>query len=230
MQLSVSVDDASVVFTSSAETVAALDGVTFSAAPGSLTAVTGESGSGKSTLLNVIAGLQPVTHGEVRVAGNDLTALSEDELSDLRLQCIGVVFQDNNLIPDFDALENVALPLLAMGWKRADAFNEARRWLDRVGILDLATRRPSKMSGGQRQRIGIARALVGDRSILVTDEPTGALDSKNSEDLFGLLADLAGEDKTIVVATHDHTVSKFATAHYTMRDGHLMSALDAERV
>lgn len=212
---------ASVGFHRAQEEVTALDRVDFIAQRGQFIAIMGASGSGKSTLLNCISGLQELDDGMVLVEGATLTGLSEDQRADLRLSRIGLVFQDDNLIPVFTALENVTLPLFARGWAAADAEAEGKRWLERVGLADLADSLPAEMSGGQRQRVGIARAVAGSRGILLADEPTGALDSVTTREVLGVMRDLALDGVCVVVVSHDPVVRSFADRVYTMVDGTL---------
>lgn len=188
---------------------------------GTFVGLYGVSGSGKSTLLNLVAGLDRPTSGEVKVGGADLAGLSEDACGRMRLEHVGVVFQDDNLVEEFTAEENVMLPLEVLGASVAQARAAARAQLVRVGLEGLEGRYPAQMSGGQQQRVGIARALVGERRLLLADEPSGALDSRTSRDLFTLLRRLADEGATIVVATHDPIVGEFADVAYEMTDGRL---------
>jgi ABC-type lipoprotein export system ATPase subunit len=211
----------SVTFEDGADVVRAVDEVTLTAQPGELVVIKGASGSGKSTLLNVIAGLQPLDEGSAIVAGVDLSSADEEERALLRLEHVGVVFQDNNLIRELSAQENVELPLRARGWVGAAAGVEAVTTLELVGLDELAHRRPGKLSGGQRQRVGIARALVGGRSVLVADEPTGSLDSQNSHAVFALLQGLARRNVCVIVASHDGGIDSYADRIMHMTDGGL---------
>ncbi len=156
--------------------------------------VQGASGSGKSTLLSIMAGLELAEAGDVVVGDRDLRTCSGEERARLRLETVGVVFQDDLLIEEFTAAENVSLPYEARGFDRSDARTEAERWLENVGLRGLADRFPAELSGGQRQRVGIARALIGGRKILLADEPTGALDSATSRSCLGLLRDLCDHE------------------------------------
>lgn len=211
-----------VTFQDASEVVRAVDQVTFAASPGDLVVIGGASGSGKSTLLNVMAGLQRFDAGDVNIAGVDLGKAGESDLARLRLEHVGVVFQENNLIREFDAAENVQLPLRARGYSAADAVAEAAEMLGAVGLGELGRRMPAQLSGGQRQRVGIARALVGGRSVLLADEPTGALDTMNSKSIFKLLRMFADRGVCVVVASHDRLAEEFATRLATMRDGTLI--------
>ncbi|CAB4549957.1 unannotated protein [freshwater metagenome] len=203
------------------ETVVAVDDVDLRVECGEFVTIFGVSGSGKSTLLRLIAGLDRATAGSVRVLGTDLNSLDDRSLGSFRLRNVGVVFQDNQLIEEFTALENVILPLLAAGVGRAAAEAEAVKLLGELGIAGLAGRSIEQMSGGQRQRVGIARALAGERPVLLADEPTGALDSGNAHALFASLRGLADGGRAIVTATHDPRALDYATHNYVIDDGRL---------
>lgn len=209
-------------FRSGIETIRAVDGVDLRVPAGEMACIYGASGSGKTTLLNLVAGLDVPEQGVVRVAGRDLTTTTQRDRAKIRLHNIGVIFQENNLVQEFTALENVLVPLLARGRPYPEASNEAAKELARVGIEGLAGRFPWEMSGGERQRVGIARALAGGRRVLIADEPTGALDSANSEALFALIAKLCHEgDVAALIATHDPLAQAWADTVWTMRDGQL---------
>jgi putative ABC transport system ATP-binding protein len=210
------------VFRSPAEDVFAVNDVSFTIEAGSLCCVHGASGSGKSTLLALLAGLEVPDEGAAWVAGHQVTALPDRERSRLRLHTIGVVFQEDNLIAEFNAWENVALPLEARGVEFRAAREEALALLSRVGLEGLGDRRPDELSGGQRQRVGIARCLAGDRQILLADEPTGSLDSSTSIAIFELIAELCvSVGVTALVASHDPTCREFANRSFEMIDGSL---------
>lgn len=215
----IELSEVSVTFQDAGETVHAVDRVSFSASPGEFVLVSGASGSGKSTLLNVIAGLQRFDSGTANVAGIDLRTADEGNLAALRLEHVGVVFQENNLVREFSASENVQLPLRARGFSAQKATADAQAALDTVGLGGLGRRMPAQLSGGQRQRVGIARALVGGRSILLADEPTGALDTTNSHAIFALLQDLSDEGVCVMVASHDPAAETYTTRSLQMRDG-----------
>ncbi|MET0822422.1 MAG: ABC transporter ATP-binding protein, partial [Aeromicrobium sp.] len=215
-----SLTEVSKEFTVGQEAVVALDGVSLSVAPGELACIYGASGSGKSTMLNVLAGIDVADSGEVSVLGHSLTSSSESQRAQLRLRSIGVVFQSNNLLPEFTARENVELPLMVRGMSRAARHEAASNALAAVGLTALADRSPGHMSGGQRQRVGIARALAGEQPLLLADEPTGALDSTNSRQLFALMRDMCRAQETaVVLATHDPLAQQFADSVYLMVDG-----------
>ncbi len=205
-----------------AGTVHALRGVDLTIMAGEAVCLFGASGSGKSTLLNVLAGLDLPDAGSLRICGEDLVAMSEEERTALRLRSIGMVFQDNNLVAQFTAVENVELILRCQG---SDSPRQAALGLlALLGVSDLADRRPVDMSGGQRQRVGIARALAGDRAVILCDEPTGALDRANSDLLFGVLRDLAHSKKVaVVIATHDQGAERYADRILEISDGRLES-------
>lgn len=209
-------------FASGSETVWAVRDASFWAGAGEFVCVFGASGSGKSTLLNLIAGLDLPGAGTILVESTDVGRLNEDQRARLRLETVGVVFQDHNLVEEFTALENVALPLEVLGVGYREAVRQAQAQLDRVGMAGLGGRLPGQLSGGQRQRVGIARALIGDRRVLLADEPTGALDSKNSRSLFGLLGDLRDQGTLVLVCSHDPMCREFADSVYEMVDGQVI--------
>ena len=216
-------------YTSEVETVWAARDVDFVASPGDFVCVFGASGSGKSTLLNLLAGLDLPDSGEIQVGKQDVSRLDESARAQLRLRTVGVVFQDHNLLEEFTAAENVALPLEASGTSRNAAHQEAVEQLARVALSGLESRYPHQLSGGQRQRVGIARALTGQRAVLLADEPTGSLDSAASSDLFALIRRLCDEGLLAVVCSHDPLCRNFAHTIYEMRDGRLMASLSASR-
>lgn len=207
-------------FPTPAGPVHALRGADVDLRGGEFVAVFGASGSGKSSLLNVLAGLEKPTAGEVSIDGEFLSSMSEHQILDTRLRRLGLVFQENNLVSQFTASENVQLVLRAQGCARPA--DEALRLLAQVGIEDLHDRLPTQMSGGQRQRVGIARALAGGRPFVLCDEPTGALDRENSTGLFSRLRALVDECGTgVLVATHDGLAKDFADRCLTMVDGRI---------
>lgn len=209
------------IFELPSETVRAVAGVDLQVHPRQLVCVIGESGSGKSTLLELIAGLEFRSAGSLRVFGQDFGPLGDAARAALRLRKIGVVFQEHNLIDEFTAVENVMLPLEALGLAVGEARSQALECLAKVGIDALADRRPFELSGGQRQRVGIARALVGERELIVADEPTGALDSENSKQLLILLRQMCDQGYTVILATHEIAAQEYADRVYRMTDGML---------
>lgn len=205
--------------------VEVLAGVDLRVDPGELVCLYGASGSGKTTLLHIAAGLDTPDEGSVRIEGEDIAAKSEAVRARLRLSRIGVVFQRDNLIHELSAWENVALPLLGLGRSRVEAREMSMSALESVGLVGLADRPPRTLSGGERQRVGIARGIVGERRLLVADEPTGALDSVNSTKLFELLGGLAASAAlAVLVATHDPLALPIATRALTIRDGRVSAA------
>jgi putative ABC transport system ATP-binding protein len=185
----------------------------------------GSSGSGKSTLLHLIAGLSRPNAGSVLVEGRDITRLSDAELTDFRRRRIGIVFQSLNLIPSLSAEENIALPLRADG-APAEKFARVDELIDRLGLVDRRTHRPDQMSGGEQQRVAMARSLVYNPAIVLADEPTGNLDSINTERICRLLRNFNEEDKsTIVVVTHEPAVAIWADRVVLLRDGQLIDTL-----
>lgn len=206
-------------FDTPAEQVVALADVSMVVNKGDFICVYGRSGSGKTTLLNVIAGLEVADAGTVSVAGMSMDGADGEARAGVRLRTMGVVFQDDNLLAELTASENIELPLQALGLEPAQARADALKALTQVGIGDLGDRLPPEMSGGQRQRVGIARALTGGRSLILADEPTGSLDSVTSRELFELLGRLSSGGSTVVVVTHDPLAREYATRVMTMRDG-----------
>jgi putative ABC transport system ATP-binding protein len=203
--------------------VRALRGVTLRVEDGELVGIVGPSGSGKSTLLNVLGTLDRADGGSVRIDGHDVSSLTDRQLSALRAHRIGFVFQQFFLTPGVSALDNVADGLLYTGLPLAERRRRAEHVLERVGLGDRLHHRPHELSGGQRQRVAVARALVGQPSILLADEPTGALDSESGASVLELLRDLHQSGTTIVVITHDHDVATMLPRQVHLRDGEIVS-------
>ena len=202
------------------ETINALAGINLEISQGGFVSIVGPSGSGKSTLLHIIGGLDSPTRGSIFVDGQDLSKASDKELSSYRNKKVGFVFQTFNLQPTYNALENVALPLVFSKVPPGKRNQMAREALDTVGLGDRVRHKPSELSGGERQRVGIARALVNNPKILLADEPTGNLDSKASERIMELLSRLNKErGLTLILVTHDLESAKNANRMLQMHDG-----------
>jgi len=222
--LAVEAIDLERTYASGHTTVAALDGVTLGIRRGEFVAVMGPSGSGKSTLLNIVAGLERPTGGTVRVDGEDLARLNEEELARHRSRRVGMVFQAFNLLPRFRVVENVALPLAFSGVPASERLRRARAMLERLGMSARADHRSNELSGGELQRAAVARALIGDPAILLADEPTGNLDSANGAALLGLFEELHAHGQTVLLVTHDAQIASHADRTVRMRDGRVVDA------
>jgi putative ABC transport system ATP-binding protein len=209
-------------FESDGVPVRALRGVDLTVAPGEFVAVMGPSGCGKSTLLNLVAGLDTPTDGEVILAGEPLSGKNENELACLRRRHVGFVFQFFNLLEGMTALENVTLPAILGGAARRHAETRARDLLDLLGLAGKERELPGVLSGGQRQRLAIARALANRPTILLADEPTGALDSDGGEEILELFRRLHADGQSILLVTHDPLIAAAADRLVEMRDGQLV--------
>jgi putative ABC transport system ATP-binding protein len=207
-----------------ASLVHALRGVSLDVAAGEFVAVMGPSGSGKSTLLALAGGLDSPTSGQVLMDGADLGGLGRAGRAALRRRGVGYVFQDLNLIPSLTAAENVMLPRELDGVRARTARGEARKALEEVGIAELADRFPDEMSGGQQQRVAIARALVGERRLVLTDEPTGALDSHTGEDVLRVLRGRCDAGASCLMVTHESRHAAWADRVVFLRDGRIVDA------
>ncbi len=199
--------------------VHALAGVSVRFEPGSFWAIMGASGSGKSTLLNLLGCLDRPSSGRYTLNNKDVGSLADDELSDLRLQHLGFVFQSFNLIPQMSVQENIELPLYYRGMHAHESAARARELAEQVGLGDRLHHRPTELSGGQQQRVAIARALANDPDILLADEPTGNLDSATGEQIMDMLVALNRRGKTIIMVTHEQDVAAYASSRLHMRDG-----------
>ncbi len=200
----------------------ALDGVSLDILGGEYVTITGVSGSGKSTLMNILGCLDTPTSGTYLLDGNDVSEMSDKELSRIRSRKIGFVFQSFNLIPSLTAQENVELPLLYRGVPAEKRRSIAREALETVGLSDRTRHRPCEMSGGQQQRAAIARAIAADPSMILADEPCGNLDSRNSREVMEILAELNKSGKTIVMITHDSEAAKKAQRLIRIADGRII--------
>jgi putative ABC transport system ATP-binding protein len=202
--------------------VHALDDVSLSVDAGALVAVMGPSGSGKSTLLTIAGTLEEPTSGDVLIGGTAVAKMSRAQRARLRRRAIGYVFQDFNLLPGLTAAENVALPLELDGTAARKARAAGARVLDGLGLADRADQYPDQLSGGERQRVAIARAMVGERQLMLADEPSGALDSANAEEVMRLLHAASERGLAVVVVTHDPQLASWADRVVFLRDGRMV--------
>jgi putative ABC transport system ATP-binding protein len=214
-------------FTAELAPVRALRGVDIDVAPGEFVAVTGPSGCGKSTLLNAIAGLDRLDEGTIEVAGQHVDGRDEDWLARFRRHHVGIVFQFFNLLDGVSAIDNIVLPAVLGGMRRKAAESRARDLLDLLGLGDRTAQVPAVLSGGQRQRLAIARALVNEPTLLLADEPTGALDSDGGLEVLELFRRLHDGGQTIVMVTHSPDVAAGAQRQIQMRDGQVVVDVDA---
>jgi putative ABC transport system ATP-binding protein len=214
-----SLRDVTKVYRSGSLEVAALRGITLDVQPGEYVAVMGPSGSGKSTLMHIIGCLDVPTAGSYRLAGEDVSSMSENDLADVRNRSIGFVFQQFNLLASMTAASNVALPLAYAGVSRAQRRERAEASLGRVGLADRVGHRPGELSGGQQQRVAVARALVTEPALILADEPTGNLDSTSTADVLDLFDELHKAGRTVVLITHEKDVADRAGRVVRLRDG-----------
>ncbi|MEW5828195.1 MAG: ABC transporter ATP-binding protein [Chloroflexota bacterium] len=218
------------IYGKGATAVTALDHVNINIREGEFVAVMGPSGCGKSTLLHLLGGLDKASEGRVRIGGQDLNDLSDDQLTELRRRKIGFVFQFFNLIPVLSAVENASLPVTLDGMKPAEARAKATGWLTRFGMGDRLGNRPDQLSGGQQQRVAMARALIADPELILADEPTGNLDTRSGDEIAGLLRDVSKEFcRTIVMVTHDPRIAAYADRIIFLKDGKVVDETLLER-
>lgn len=204
-------------------TVHALRDVTSTIEAAEFVAVMGPSGSGKSTFMNLLGALDTPSSGTLRIAGQDVSTLTSDQLARLRNETVGFVFQQFMLLARTSALDNVKLPLLYSSLNKVDQDQRAEQALRRVGLQDRMDHTPSQLSGGQQQRVAIARALVNNPQVIFADEPTGALDTATSNEILSLFQDLNSDGVTIILVTHEPEIAAFAQRTITFRDGKLVS-------
>jgi putative ABC transport system ATP-binding protein len=202
-------------------TVEALRGVSTQFERGEFVAIMGPSGCGKSTLLNLLGCLDRPSSGQYILGGDDISQLEDDDLSDIRGQRIGFVFQSYNLIQQLTVLENIEIPLYYQGFHESESREIALQFAERVGLADRVEHKPFELSGGQQQRVAIARALVNDPLIILADEPTGNLDSGSGSEILHLLDELHALGKTLIIVTHDQDVAQRAKRTIRLRDGRI---------
>ncbi len=209
--------------------IRALDGINLRIEQSEFVAIVGQSGSGKSTCMNIIGCLDTPTSGTYHLNGVDVSTMNEIELSHIRNQTLGFIFQQYNLLPKLNLLENVELPLIYRGMSPKQREEKAKIALERVGLLDRAKKMPSQLSGGQQQRVSIARALAGEPPVILADEPTGALDSKTGRDVLNFIKKLNDEGTTIVLITHDMSIAEEAKRIVRIQDGKIISDTPGRR-
>ena len=214
-------------YTMGRTTIRAVDDISFTIPEGKYTIILGASGAGKSTVLNILGGMDSPTSGRVTVNGREISGFNKRQLTEYRRESIGFVFQFYNLMPNLTVLENVELPLLYAGVSAAERHERAIRSLERVGLADKCKNLPSQLSGGQQQRVAIARALAGNPSVILADEPTGALDSRTGREVLGFLQKLNAEGDTVVLITHDNSIAVKAKRIVRLQDGRIIYDGDA---
>lgn len=202
--------------------VRAVDNMSIKIMPGEFVAIVGQSGSGKSTCMNIIGCLDVPTSGKYHLDGQDVSLLNDNELAEIRNKMVGFIFQQYNLLPKLSVLGNVELPLLYGGLSTHDRRIRATEVIKKVGLGDKIENLPSQLSGGQQQRVSVARALAGNPSVLLADEPTGALDSKTGKEVLDLLTKLHSEGNTVVLITHDNEIASKAQRIIRLEDGHVV--------
>ena len=209
------------------EEVHALDGVSLTIDQGEFVAIVGQSGSGKSTCMNIICCLDVPTYGTYRLNGRDVGKMNRDELADVRNEMLGFIFQQYNLLPRLNLMENVEVPLIYANISRAERHRMAQEVLEKVGLGDKIKNLPNQLSGGQQQRVSIARALVRNPAVILADEPTGALDSHTGREVIGMLQQLHREGHTVVLITHDNSIAVQAERIIRLEDGQVVYDGDA---
>ena len=221
-QAAISVRDVARDFLAGQQTIRVLHGIDLDVAPGELTYLVGESGSGKTTLISIMCGILWPTEGSVEVFGTPIYGLSDDDLVRFRLENIGFIFQQYNLIPAIDAASNAAVPLIARGMDRREARERAVAMMEKLNIANQADKLPNQLSGGQQQRVAIARALVNEPRLVVCDEPTAALDATSGRRVMDLLRAVAlAEDRACIIVTHDNRIFDLADRILVLEDGRI---------
>lgn len=204
-----------------------LKGISLTVAEGEIVAILGPSGAGKSTLLHIAGTIDVPDSGEVEYDGTPLSAMKRKAIDDFRCRNLGFIFQFHELLPEFTARENVALPALIAGRRRKDAYAEADRLLADLGLSDRLNHKPGQLSGGEKQRVAIARALINNPRIVLADEPTGSLDSRNRNEILEIIARLCAERKqSFLIVTHDRELTTIAHRVISMEDGRIVSDVD----
>jgi len=225
MSIVLQCENLSKVFDSGPARVEVLKNISLSVEQKSRVAIVGASGSGKSTLMHLLGGLDVPNSGTVTVCGEDMSALSDASRGKLRNQSLGFIYQFHHLLPEFSALENVAMPLLLRDGSISDAEDQAKEVLSKVGLANRVLHKPTELSGGERQRVAIARALVTHPKVILADEPTGNLDSKNAMQVQNEMLELNQElDTAVVIVTHDSKIAESMDEIYTLEDGMLSKA------
>lgn len=219
MSTLIEIEDLCKVYNPGENEVRALDHVSLKVDTGEYVAIIGQSGSGKSTLMNMLGCLDVPSSGEYILNGQNVSHLTDDELSDIRNQEIGFIFQGFNLIPSFTAVENVELPLLYRGIGKRERHELALKALEKVGLSKRMGHKPSEMSGGQQQRVAIARAIAQAPPVILADEPTGNLDSGSSKEIIQILKELHKEGRTVILITHDNEIAAQARRVIRIKDG-----------
>ncbi|MBI4733159.1 MAG: ABC transporter ATP-binding protein [Chloroflexi bacterium] len=223
-------DNLTKIYGSGETAVTALNHVNLKVNPGEFVAVMGPSGCGKSTLLHLLGGLDRPSEGGVSIEGTAIAEMKDDDLTKLRRQKIGFVFQFYNLIPVLTAVENAALPVTLDGVKPAEAKKRAGEWLARFGLGDRLASRPDQLSGGQQQRVAVARALVAEPALVLADEPTGNLDTRSGDEIAALLRQVTKEyGRTVVMVTHDPRIAAYADRIVFLKDGKVVDETNLER-
>lgn len=215
----IKLDDIKKYYQMGNSTVKALDGINLSINRGDFIAIVGPSGSGKSTMMNMVGALDLPTHGEIYLDNQDIAHLDESHLAQIRGSKIGFVFQTFNLIPTLTAIENIALPMIFHGISKEERMERAEKIIRQVQLEHRKKHFPGELSGGERQRVAIGRALANDPEVILADEPTGNLDSKTREEIMKLFVELNKQGRTIILVTHDLSITKFANKIIRLRDG-----------